>query len=145
MPRPKPAVPTLTIVLTPVRPAPIQLMQPGQSRQCRRRSDRHRQAPEYALQHFRSVETVVPGDRHVLLEGEVVVFALPLRHVVNHVRCTPRDRPADSRPIVAGIVSRMVFGVLARTRHDIRVIVHTIVIEIDRTGDSRILAVRLAL
>ena len=54
--------------------------------------------PEYALQHFRSVETVVPGDRHVLLEGEVVVFALPLRHVVNHVRCTPRDRPADSRP-----------------------------------------------
>ena len=24
-------------------------------------------SPEYALQHFRSVETVVPGDRHVLL------------------------------------------------------------------------------
>lgn len=41
---------------------------------------------EHALRHFRGVETVVPGDRHVLLEGEVVVFALLLRHVVNHVR-----------------------------------------------------------
>ena len=98
MPRPKPAVPTLTIVLTPVRPAPIQLMQPEPKPAMPTPLRPSPPSPEYALQHFRSVETVVPGDRHVLLEGEVVVFALPLRHVVNHVRCTPRDRPADSRP-----------------------------------------------
>jgi len=60
--------------------------------------DRHRPGPsppslEHVLRHFRSVETVVPGDRHVLLEGEVVVFPPLLRHVVNHIRCTPRGQP----------------------------------------------------
>ncbi len=74
MPRPKPAVPTLTIVLTPVRPAPIQLMQPEPKPAMPTPLRPSSPSPEYALQHFRSVETVVPGDRHVLLEGEVVVF-----------------------------------------------------------------------